>query len=90
MFRSIYLRVFTFLIKASIYILMAAVLTYPNMYIWNNLIVTHFSFTSVCNFQQTFLVLFAWFMFASDPFELIYVPASETDEEPYNKEDDLN
>ena len=83
MFRSIYLRMFTFLIKASIYILMAAVLTYPNMYIWNNLIVTHFSFTSVCNFQQTFLVLFAWFMFASDPFELVYVPSSnEEDQTP--------
>ena len=87
MFRSIYFRMFTFLIKASVYILMAAVLTYPNMYIWNKLIVTHFSFTSVCNFQQTFLVLFAWFMFASDPFDVVYTAVQEPEHFPDEEED---
>lgn len=82
MIYNLYLRLLSVAIKFSVYVLLAASVAYPNMYIWNKVVVPFFSFCSSCNFQQTFLVSFAWFMFASDPFEVVYAPISNKEEKP--------
>ncbi len=64
---------------------MASLLAYPDMWLWNALIVPRFSFTSACNLDQAFLVVFVWFMFVTNPYDVVWVPANNQEDQDDNQ-----